>query len=138
MSDWSSPVSARVAAVRAGGRRGYNSLRHDQMLIRRRRVKELAVVLGPGKGLRRAIADQLGISLSVVTRDLAALKADLYCNCPGCGFYRQQQKTRKVKREQRDPVVESIYAGKSQADMRAAPADAAPVPTVVAGRSRWR
>lgn len=134
---WSSLVSDHTAAVRAGGRRAHNALRRDQMLIRRRRVKELAIVLGPGRGLRHAISQQLGISLATVTRDLEAVKESFGCICPACGFYREQRKPRKKAKDQRDPVA-LIYAGKNEVHKREASPRATAEAVVATGRSRWR
>jgi hypothetical protein len=107
MASWSAPVTSRVAAIRAGGRRGVNRERQDRALIRDRDVERLAVSMGMARGTRKAIADMLGISLATVTRSLKRIKQNA-CTCPGCHFYRSQQHPRqsnKPTRSQNDPVM---------------------------------
>src|SRR6266542_14417 len=92
--DWSAATSAHLAAIRAGGRRRINRERQDQARIRDREIERLAVDLGMKRGTRRAIADILGISQASVSRSLKRIKQAWACVCPGCHFYRAQEKPR--------------------------------------------
>jgi hypothetical protein len=73
-TSWTKLVSSDEAARRAAGRRHYNAHRHYQAMRRRGRVLQLVEDRGGlCHGVRAAVARELGVSRSTVSRDVAWL-----------------------------------------------------------------
>ncbi len=74
-NNWNAPVSADVAARRAGGRRRYNAWRRDMAFLRRcEQVFPLLLKYGPwDRGTQARIARELNVSRATICRDVAAL-----------------------------------------------------------------
>ncbi len=72
---WGEHVPFDEACRRAGGRRLYNQWRQFKAELRRGQVVELLGVYGLGYGAQARVARQLGVSRSIVCRDVRALWA---------------------------------------------------------------
>jgi DNA invertase Pin-like site-specific DNA recombinase len=84
--DWSRPVSAEVAAKRAGGRRHYNAIRREKAQARREQLIKLVLRYGHERGARARIAERLGVSRRTLGRDLAAIRVKrARPRCQTCG-----------------------------------------------------
>jgi hypothetical protein len=59
---------------RAGARRRWNERRRAAQQRRQHEVLRLLCQWGEGRGMQRAIADQLGVHPWVISRDVAALR----------------------------------------------------------------
>jgi hypothetical protein len=83
--NWSAATDWDTVCRRNAGRRHYNSVRAFQRAYRRKQVVELLTTHSlTERGTRAWIARQLGVSRSVITRDIQAL---LYTHqqCETCG-----------------------------------------------------
>lgn len=86
--NWGARVSRDEMQRRAAGRRRYNAVRRFRRTLRRAEVAErLARCGGLRRGVLARIAAELGVHRSTVSRDLAALVAELHQTgvCPVCG-----------------------------------------------------
>src|SRR3984957_16966277 len=74
---WSRLVSHDEAARRAAGRRHLNAMRRFEADRRRGEVSRLVEERGgPAHGIRTAIAKELGVSRSTISRDIRALYSE--------------------------------------------------------------
>jgi hypothetical protein len=83
---WSESAPWEEVCRRAAGRRHYNSVRRFAAALRRREVARLLSVEGglTQRGSQARIAQQLGVSRSTISRDLAFL-LQRSRPCPCCG-----------------------------------------------------
>jgi hypothetical protein len=83
---WSTPTSWEEVCRRAAGRRHYNGVRRVLALARRREVARLLRVKGglTTRGTQAAVARELGVSRSTISRDVAYLLRQSR-PCPCCG-----------------------------------------------------
>jgi hypothetical protein len=73
-TSWSALTSHDEAARRAAGRRHYNAWRHSQKVRRQVKVMQIVTSRGwPEHGARAAIARDLGVSRSTISRDIKEL-----------------------------------------------------------------
>ena len=70
-TSWSKLTTHDEAMRRAAGRRNYNSVRQFRASRRRVEVYRLTREYGLGHGVRQRIADEIGVSRSTISRDLA-------------------------------------------------------------------
>ncbi len=80
-----SPVSADLAARRAGGRRRYNADRRADALLRRHLVAQMLGEYGFERGAQSRMAEELGVHRSTISRDLDWLLEDKRRPCQTCG-----------------------------------------------------
>lgn len=102
--NWSAPTSFSEMTRRAGGRRQYNALRLDLKLFRRHDVAELLLRFGCKRGVQVRIAQALGVSESVVSRDVNSMLQKQHI-CPSCGCYKPRE-IDFATREQINAVLE--------------------------------
>lgn len=84
-ASWSAPATSEVVQRRAAGRNQYNSLRRFRRDRRRIEVAKLLCKYGVGRrGVQTRIADELGVSLPTIHRDVHALLEPTTLECPSC------------------------------------------------------
>jgi hypothetical protein len=83
---WSADTCWEEVCRRAAGRRHYNGVRRVRALLRRREVARLLLVKGglTTRGTQAALARELGVSRSTISRDVAyLLRQSRPCRCCG-------------------------------------------------------
>jgi hypothetical protein len=86
MGDWSGRTSWDTVCRRASGRRYWHSVMRCRREVRRHKVAALVSRYGgfDQRGVASAIARELGVHRSTISRDIASLFASQYTSCPHC------------------------------------------------------
>ena len=88
---WSKPTAWETVCRRASARRQLNAMKTFLAELRRRQVLERLIKLGGlPRGAQAAIARQLGVHPSVISKDLKRLWP-LEKPCPTCGTFRPRR-----------------------------------------------
>jgi hypothetical protein len=87
---WARPTTHEEVVRRAAGRRHYNAVRQARAEQRRQKVLDLARNWGVSlvePGVQGALARQLGVHRSTISRDVAAILGGVtvWRPCPACG-----------------------------------------------------
>jgi hypothetical protein len=83
---WRRPTSDHEAAVRAGGRRRYNSVRRFRAELRRVEILRLASEAGGfRRGFQAMAARRLGVSEATISSDMRGILGGRLEWCPLCG-----------------------------------------------------
>ncbi|HZU05713.1 MAG TPA: hypothetical protein VFB73_07065 [Chloroflexota bacterium] len=86
---WAAWTDPEIVKRRAGGRKHYNAMRRLQRDLRRLEILErspLLLTLLSKSGAQQRLAAALGVHLSTISRDVAAILA-AYRPCPLCGHW---------------------------------------------------
>jgi hypothetical protein len=92
-NNWRQATSWDEVCRRNAGRRAYNFKRGVQREVRLNEVVNLLVRYGLSRGVQSRVARELGVSRSVVCRDIQALMS-VHAWCPFCGSFVLRERLR--------------------------------------------